>query len=75
MTVIIEKNKKFFKELAQFNPKLARILDEEHGWTDKLVHRSTDASISQPQGRRESTQKVSNQDPIAGVVPSKMGRN
>ena len=75
MAITITKNQKFFDELASFNPKLARILDEEHGWTDKLVHRSHDASILQPQGRRESTQKVSNQDPIAGVVPSKMGRN
>ena len=75
MTVIIQKNKKFFDELASFNPKLARLLDEKHGWTDKLVYRSTDASISQSTRRPESTQKVSNQDPIAGVVPSKVGRN
>ena len=73
--ITITKNKKFFDELSLFNPKLARILDEEHGWTDKLVHRSTDASISQSTRRPESTQKVTNQNPIAGVVPSKVGRN
>ena len=75
MTVIIEKNKKFFKELAQFNPKLARILDEEHGWTDKLVYRSTDASISQSQGRREATQKIRKDDSDQDVASSEMGRN
>ena len=75
MAITITKNQKFFDELASFNPKLARILDEEHGWTDKLVHRSTDASISQSTRRPESTQKISNEDPIAGVVPSKVGRN
>jgi len=75
MAVIIEKNKEFFAELTQFNPKLARILDEEHGWTDKLVYRSTDASISQPQGRREATQKTRTNDSDQDVASSEMGGN
>jgi len=75
MTVIIEKNKEFFAELANFNPKLARLLDEEHGWTDKLVYRSTDASISQPQGRREATQKTGTNDSDQDVASSEMGGN
>ena len=75
MAIIIEKNKEFFAELANFNPKLARILDEEHGWTDKLVYRSTDASISQPQGRREATQKTRTNDSDQDVVSSEMGGN
>ena len=75
MAVIIEKNKEFFAELANFNPKLARLLDEEHGWTDKLVYRSTDASISQSQGRREATQKTGTNDSDQDVASSEMGRN
>ena len=75
MAVIIEKNKEFFAELARFNPKLARLLDEEHGWTDKLVYRSTDASISQPQGRREATQKTGTNDSDQDVASSEMGGN
>jgi len=73
--ITITKNQKFFDELSKFNAKLAHLLEHEHGWTDQLVHRSQHGRLSQPQGRRESTQKVTNQDPIAGVVPSKMGRN
>jgi len=75
MAITITKNQKFFDELASFNPKLARILDEEHGWTDKLVYRSTDASISQSPRRREGPQEVATEDPLVGVVPSNMGRN
>jgi hypothetical protein len=75
MTVIIQKNKKFFDELAQFNPKLARILDEEHGWTDKLVHRSQDASISQPRRRQEGTTKAGNNQQDQTVASHEMGRN
>ena len=75
MSYTIEKNTKFFEEVSRFNPKLARILDEEHGWTDKLVHRSDDASLSQPQGRREGTQANRNADPIKGLVPKKVGRD
>jgi len=75
MAVIIEKNKEFFAELTRFNPKLARILDDEHGWTDKLVYRSTDASISQPQGRREATQKTRTNDSDQDVASSEMGGN
>ena len=75
MAITITKNQKFFDELASFNPKLARILDEEHGWTDKLVHRSTDASISQPQRRREATQKIRKDDSDQEVASSEMGRN
>ena len=73
--ITITKNKQFFDELARFNPKLARILDEEHGWTDKLVYRSTDASISQSQGRREATQKTGTNDSDQDVASSEMGRN
>ena len=73
--ITITKNKQFFDELARFNPKLARILDEEHGWTDKLVYRSTDASISQPQGRREATQKTGTNDSDQDVASSEMGGN
>jgi len=75
MAIIIEKNKEFFAELANFNPKLARILDEEHGWTDKLVYRSTDASISQSKGRRKGTEATGDADPIEGLVPNKVGRD
>ena len=73
--ITITKNQKFFDELSKFNAKLAHLLEHEHGWTDQLVHRSHDASISQSTRRPESTQKISNEDPIAGVVPSKVGRN
>ena len=73
--ITITKNKQFFDELARFNPKLARILDEEHGWTDKLVYRSTDASISQPQGRRKATQKTRTNDSDQDVASSEMGGN
>ena len=73
--ITITKNKQFFDELARFNPKLARILDEEHRWTDKLVYRSTDASISQPQGRREATQKTGTNDSDQDVASSEMGGN
>lgn len=75
MAVIIEKNQKFFDELANFNPKLARILDEEHGWTDKLVYRSEDASISQPQRRRERTPTSGNDHSNTKMVSEKVGRN
>ena len=73
--ITITKNKKFFDELSLFNPKLARILDEEHGWTDKLVYRSTDASISQSKGRRKGTEATGTADPIEGLVPNKVGRD
>ena len=75
MAITITKNQKFFDELASFNPKLARILDEEHGWTDKLVYRSTDASISQSKGRRKGTEATGDADPIEGLVPNKVGRD
>ena len=73
--ITITKNKKFFDELSLFNPKLARILDEEHGWTDKLVYRSTDASISQSKGRRKGTQKTGTNDSDQDVASSEMGGN
>jgi len=73
--ITIHKNKKFFEELSSFNPKLARILEQEHGWTDKLVYRSDNGSLSQSQGRREGNQKNGTYDTIKDVVPSKMGRN
>ena len=75
MAITITKNQKFFDELASFNPKLARILDEEHGWTDKLVHRSTDASISQPGRRQEGTAKAGNNQQDQAVASSNMDRN
>lgn len=75
MAIIIEKNKEFFAELANFNPKLARILDEEHGWTDKLVYRSTDASISQPRRRQEGTAEAGNSQQDQTVASSNMDGN
>ena len=75
MSYTIEKNKEFFEELSRFNPKLSRILEQEHGWTDKLVHRSFNASLSQPQRRREGTEAPRNADPIKGLVPKKVGRD
>ena len=75
MSYTIEKNTEFFEELSNFNPKLARILEEEHGWTDKLVYRSFDASLSQPQGRRKGTEASGDADPIKGLVPKKVGRD
>jgi len=75
MTIIIQKNQKFFDEVSKFNPKLAHLLEHEHGWTDKLVHRSEHAGLSQSQGRREGNQKNGTYDTIKDVVPSKMGRH
>jgi len=75
MTIIIQKNQKFFDEVSKFNPKLAHLLEHEHGWTDKLVYRREDAGLSQSQGRREGNQKNGTYDTIKDVVPSKMGRN
>ena len=75
MSYTIEKNTEFFEELSRFNPKLSRILEQEHGWTDKLVHRSFDASLPQPKGRREGTEASRNADPIKGLVPQKVGRD
>ena len=75
MAIIIEKNKEFFDELARFNPKLARILDEEHGWTDKLVYRSQDASLSQSPRRREGTATSGGDHSDKKMVPEKMGRD
>ena len=75
MSYIIEKNTKFFEEVSRFNPKLSRILETEHGWTDKLVHRSDDASLSQSPRRREGTEASRNADPIKGLVPKKVGRD
>lgn len=75
MAIIIEKNKEFFAELANFNPKLARILDEEHGWTDKLVHRSDDASISQSTRRRKGTEATGNDQSHTKMVDEKVAGN
>ena len=75
MAIIIEKNKEFFAELANFNPKLARILDEEHGWTDKLVYRSEDGSLPQPQRRRERTPTPGVDHSNTKMVSEKVGRN
>ena len=75
MAVIIEKNKEFFAELTRFNPKLARLLDEEHGWTDKLVYRSQDAGLSQSPRRREATQKTGTKNSDQDVASSEMGGN
>lgn len=73
--ITITRNDQFFKELSQLNPKLARLLEHEHGWTDKLVYRSTDASISQPGGRQEGTAKAGDNPEDQKVAPSTMGRN
>jgi len=54
---------------------LARLLDEEHGWTDKLVYRIDNGSLSQPQRRREATQKTGTNDSDQNVASSEMGRN
>ena len=73
--ITITKNQKFFDELASFNPKLARILEQEHGWTDKLVHRSDDASISQSTGRREGTQAIGNGHSHTEMVSEEVAGN
>ena len=75
MTIIIQKNQKFFDEISKFNPKLAHLLEHEHGWTDKLVHRREDAGLSQSPRRREGTPEDGTLDAIKNVVPRKMGRN
>ena len=75
MAITITKNQKFFDEVSKFNPKLAHLLEHEHGWTDKLVHRSQDAGLSQSPRRREGNQEDGTLDAIKNVVPSKMGRN
>jgi len=75
MTIIIQKNQKFFDEVSKFNPKLAHLLEHEHGWTDKLVHRREDAGLSQSPRRRERTPEDGTLDAIKNVVPRKMGRN
>ena len=56
--ITIQKNRDFFDQVSRFNPKLAHILEHDHGWHDKLVHRSDDASISQPRGRPQGTTKT-----------------
>ena len=73
--ITITKNKEFFKELSQFNAKLAYILEHEHGWTDKLVYRSDDGSLSQPRRRQKGTEAIGNDDAIENLVADKMGRN
>lgn len=73
--ITITKNQKFFDELASFNPKLARILEQEHGWTDKLVHRSDDASISQSTGRQEGTQAIGNVHSHTKMVSEEVAGN
>ena len=73
--ITITKNQKFFDELASFNPKLARLLEQEHGWTDKLVYRSDDGSLSQPRRRQKGTEAIGNDDAIQNLVADKMGRN
>ena len=75
MSYTIEKNTEFFEELSRFNPKLSRILEQEHGWTDKLVYRSFDASLSQPKGRREGTATSGGDHSDKKMVPEKMGRD
>ena len=75
MAIIIQKNQKFFDEVSKFNPKLARLLEHEHGWTDKLVYRSDNGSIPQPRRRQERTDAIGEDDPIKNLVPDKMGRN
>jgi len=73
--ITITGNDEFFKEVSRFNPKLARLLEQEHGWTDKLVYRSTDASISQPRGRQEGTAKAGDDAEDQEVATSTMGRS
>ena len=73
--ITIQKNRDFFDEVSRFNPKLAHILEHDHGWHDKLVHRSEDASISQPTRRSQGTTKTPDEDEILRLVPQKMGRN
>ena len=73
--ITITKNQKFFDELASFNPKLARILEQEHGWPDKLVHRSDDASISQSTGRRKGTEAIGNDHSHTKMVSEKVAGN
>ncbi len=73
--ITIQKNRDFFDEVSRFNPKLAHILEHDHGWHDKLVYRSDNGSISQPRGRSQGTTKTPDEDEILHVVSKKMGRN
>ena len=73
--ITIQKNRDFFDQVSRFNPKLAHILEHDHGWHDKLVHRSDDASISQPRGRPQGTSKTPDEDEIIRLVPQEVGRN
>jgi hypothetical protein len=73
--ITIQKNRDFFDEVSSFNPKLAHILEHDHGWHDKLVYRSEDAGVSQSRGRSQGTTQTPDEDEILRVVPSKMGRN
>ena len=73
--ITIQKNRDFFDQVSRFNPKLAHILEHDHGWHDKLVHRSDDASISQPRGRSQGTTKTPDEDEILRLVPQEVGRN
>ena len=73
--ITIQKNRDFFDEVSRFNPKLAHILEHDHGWHDKLVHRSDDASISQPRGRPQGTSNTPDEDEILRLVPQEVGRN
>ena len=73
--ITIQKNRDFFEEVSRFNPKLAHILEHDHGWHDKLVYRSDNGSISQPRGRSQGTTKTPDEDEILRLVPQKMGRN
>ena len=58
-TYTIKVNETFFKEVSDFNPNLATKLKNEHGWTDKLVHRRDDASLSQRSGQRQRVKETS----------------
>ena len=73
--ITIEKNRDFFNEVSRFNPKLAHILEHDHGWHDKLVYRSDDGSLSQSRGRSKGTIQTPDEDEILKVVPYKVGRN
>ena len=75
MPITIQKNRKFFREVAQFNPYLAQKLEFDHGWIDKLVQRSDDAGISQPRRRQEGTAKAGNNQQDQTVALSNMDGN
>ena len=55
----IETNRKFFDELSKFNPALSANLRNKYGWTDILVKRRDDGSLSQRSGQHQRIEETS----------------